>query len=100
MRLQPVLCRTGKQQGLFGIKFQTIFQLIVLGRLAVDLSTQGLNFGASLLQDAILRVHSIAENTGGRALLVHALHELAKQFYEHYGFISSPVNPMTLMLRL
>jgi len=74
--------------------------VIVLGRLAVDLRTQGLKLGASLLQDAVLRVHSIAENTGVRALLVHALHEPAKQFYEHYGFTSSPINPMTLMLRL
>lgn len=74
--------------------------VIVLGRLAVDLRTQGIKLGASLLQDAVLRVHSIAENTGVRALLVHALHKPAKQFYEHYGFTSSPINPMTLMLRL
>jgi hypothetical protein len=33
-------------------------------------------------------------------LLVHALHERARQFYEHYGFQASPVHPMTLMLRL
>jgi hypothetical protein len=31
---------------------------------------------------------------------VHALHERAKQFYEHYGFQPSPLHPMTLMLRL
>jgi GNAT superfamily N-acetyltransferase len=74
--------------------------VIVLGRLAVDLRTQGLKLGASLLQDAVLRVRSIAENTGVRVLLVHALHEAAKQFYEHYGFTSSPIKPMTLMLRL
>jgi hypothetical protein len=34
------------------------------------------------------------------ALLVHALHDSAKQFYEHYGFQASSVHPMTLMLRL
>jgi hypothetical protein len=45
-------------------------------------------------------VQSIAENAGVRALLVHALHERAKQFYEHYGFRVSPVHPMTLMLPL
>jgi hypothetical protein len=33
-------------------------------------------------------------------LLVHALHEKARQFYEHYGFQPSPTHPMTLMLRL
>lgn len=35
-----------------------------------------------------------------RTLLVHALNERARQFYEHYGFQASPAHPMTLMLRL
>ncbi len=34
------------------------------------------------------------------ALLVHALNDRARQFYEHYGFRESPQHPMTLMLRL
>jgi len=33
-------------------------------------------------------------------LLVHAINDRAKQFYEHYGFQESPQHPMTLMLRL
>lgn len=74
--------------------------VIVLGRLAVDLHAQGIKLGASLLQDAVIRVQTVAENTGVRALLVHALHEQAKQFYEHYGFQASPTHPMSLMLRL
>lgn len=40
------------------------------------------------------------QNAGVRALLVHALNERAKQFYEHYGFQESPQHPMTLTLRL
>jgi hypothetical protein len=43
---------------------------------------------------------SVSHNAGVRALLVHALHDRAKQFYEHYGFQESPQHPMTLMLRL
>lgn len=35
-----------------------------------------------------------------RALLVHALHERARQFYEYYGFQASPVHPLSLMLRI
>jgi len=31
---------------------------------------------------------------------VHALHDRTKEFYEYYGFQSSPLPPMTLMLRL
>jgi hypothetical protein len=56
--------------------------------------------GASLLQDAVGRAVSVSQNAGVRALLVHALHDRAKQFYEHYGFQESPQHPMTLMLRL
>jgi hypothetical protein len=33
-------------------------------------------------------------------LLVHALHERAKEFYLYFGFQASPVHPLTLMLRL
>ena len=74
--------------------------VLVLARLAVDRRAQGIQLGAALLQDAVGRAMSVAQNAGVRALLVHALHERAKQFYEHYGFQSSPQQPMTLMLRL
>jgi hypothetical protein len=53
-----------------------------------------------LLQDAVHRALTVSQNAGVRALLVHALHERAKQFYEHYGFQESPQHPLTLMLRL
>lgn len=74
--------------------------VMVLARLAVDHRAQGIKLGASLLRDAVARAVSVSQNAGVRALLVHALHERAKQFYEHYGFQESPQHPMTLMLRL
>ena len=74
--------------------------VMVLARLAVDVRAQGLKLGAGLLQDAVRRVLVVSENAGVRALLVHAIDERAKQFYEHYGFQASPLHPMTLMLRL
>ena len=74
--------------------------VMVLGRLAVDCRAQGIKVGASLLQDAVKRAIAVSQNTGVRALLVHALHEQAKQFYEHYGFQESPQHPMTLLLRI
>lgn len=72
----------------------------VLGRLAVDRSVQGTRLGASLLHDAVKRAMSVAQDAGVRALLVHALDDTAKSFYEHYGFQPSAVHAMTLMLRL
>lgn len=74
--------------------------VMVLARLAVDQRAQGIQLGAALLQDAVSRAVMVSHSAGVRALLVHALDERAKQFYEHYGFQESPQHPMTLMLRL
>ena len=74
--------------------------VMVLARLAVDMRAQGMKLGAGLLRDAVERSLAVAQNAGVRALLVHALHERAKEFYMHYGFQASPVHPLTLMLRL
>ncbi len=74
--------------------------VMVLARLAVDTRAQGIKLGAAMLRDAVNRAVAVSENAGVRALLVHALHDRAKQFYEHYGFQVSPTHPMTLMLRL
>lgn len=74
--------------------------VMVLARLAIDHRAQGVKLGGALLQDAVHRAVTVSQNTGVRALLVHALHDRAKAFYEHYGFQASPLHPMTLMLRL
>jgi len=74
--------------------------VMVLARLAVDRGVQGQQLGAALLQDAVKRAVTVSSNVGVRALLVHALHERARQFYERYGFQSSPIHPLSLMLRL
>jgi GNAT superfamily N-acetyltransferase len=72
--------------------------VMVLGRLAVDRAYQGRGFGSGLLRDAILRILHAAEIGGIRAILVHAISDEAKRFYEHHGFVESPVDPMTLMI--
>jgi GNAT superfamily N-acetyltransferase len=74
--------------------------VMVLARLAVDRRAQGIKLGGALLQDAVNRAVVVSQNAGVRALLVHALDDRAKGFYEHYGFQSSPLHPLTLMLRL
>ncbi len=74
--------------------------VMVLARLAVDQRAQGVQLGGALLKDAVHRAVAVSQNAGVRALLVHALHDQAKAFYEHYGFQASPPHPMTLMLRL
>jgi GNAT superfamily N-acetyltransferase len=74
--------------------------VIVLGRLAVDTRAQGKKLGAALLKDAVTRTLVVAESAGVRALLVHALNQKAKTFYEYYGFQESPIDSSVLMLKL
>ncbi len=74
--------------------------VVVLGRLAIDKGAQGQGLGRALLRDAILRTLQAADIIGVRAVLVHALSEPAKRFYEACGFTSSPINPLTLMITL
>lgn len=74
--------------------------VVVLARLAVDRSYQGMGLGRALLQDAGKRVLHAADAIGIRGLLVHALDETAQAFYERLGFDSSPLDPMTLMITL
>lgn len=74
--------------------------VMVLARLAVDARAQGMKLGPAMLQDALQRCVLVSQNTGVRAMLVHALNDRARQFYEHYGFKASPTHSMTLMLRL
>lgn len=74
--------------------------VMVLGRLAVDRAYHGKGLGADLLQNAILRTLRLAQDVGIRALVVHALHDQARQFYLHHGFSESAIDPLVLMLRI
>jgi GNAT superfamily N-acetyltransferase len=74
--------------------------MTVLGRLAVDHSQQGRGLGTALLQDAVMRTAQAAEIVGARGMLVHAISESARAFYQGNGFVTSPTNPMTLVLSL
>jgi predicted N-acetyltransferase YhbS len=73
---------------------------LLLGRLAVDRAWHGKGLGADLLSNAVLRVIGAAETIGARAILVHAISDDAKAFYEKHGFRSSPIEPMTLMVTI
>ena len=74
--------------------------VMVLARLAIDQAQQGKRLGPALLRDAILRTLQAADIGGIRALLVHAIDEEAARFYEHHGFMRSPIEPLTLMITL
>ena len=60
--------------------------VVLLGRLAVCQSCQGMGLGETLLIDALRRVVSLADKIGIRAIEVDAIDESAKRFYVKYGF--------------
>lgn len=70
----------------------------LLARLAVDRTVQRRGVGAWLLRDALLRTLSAAESVGIRVLLVHAIDEDARAFYERHGFEPSPTDPLNLQM--
>jgi GNAT superfamily N-acetyltransferase len=74
--------------------------ILLLGRLAIEGAWHRKGPGADLLSDAVLRAIGAAKTIGVRAILVHAISDEAKAFYEKHGFRSSPVEPMTLMITI
>lgn len=70
----------------------------LLARLAVDATVQGRGLGAWLLRDAMLRTLNAAESMGIRILLVHAIDDTAKAFYERHGFEPSPTDAFNLQM--
>jgi GNAT superfamily N-acetyltransferase len=72
--------------------------LMLLARLAVSQTWQGQGAGAGLLKDAMCRTLQAAEIAGIRALAAHAKNDVARAFYEHFGFIPSPTDPLHLFV--
>ena len=72
----------------------------VIGRLAVDLRSQGSGLGEFLLLDAIHRIVRAGDTIGVYAVVVDALHDHASAFYERYGFVPFPSQPLRLYLPL
>lgn len=74
--------------------------VILLARLAVDRTCQGMRVGESLLLEALKRSLQAASTIGGVAVLVHALDDDVKAFYERYDFEPSPSNTHHLLLTM
>lgn len=75
--------------------------VVVLTRLGVDRSCQGLGLGRALVVDALRRVAAAADVVGVRALLIHCENESARDFYVRLAkFDPSPTDPMHLLLMM
>ena len=72
--------------------------IVLLARLAVDKGQQGKGLGKALLFDALTRIEQAADIVGVRAVMVHAIDEAARRFYERFEFEPSPVDPFQMLL--
>jgi hypothetical protein len=82
-----------RQQGL-----PSQIPVLILGRLARDISYKGKGLGPDLLQDAFVRILSASQIVGFRALLVHALDDEAAAFWKEYEFIECPIGSKTFYM--
>ena len=74
--------------------------VILLGQLAVDTDYQDRRLGSDLLVDAVRRALAASDLIGARAIIVQAIDERAKSFYERFGFRPfSEREPLMLLLR-
>jgi GNAT superfamily N-acetyltransferase len=77
---------------------QNPIPLTLLARLALDQEEQGAGIGAGLLKDALKRFLQAQSIIAARALVVHAKDAQAVEFYQHFGFVPSPLDPYHLYL--
>lgn len=73
---------------------------ILLGKLALDESLQGQGLGTELLIFALRTIIQAARVAGGRLVVVDAIDEAARRFYEHHDFQKLPGNERRLVLKL
>jgi GNAT superfamily N-acetyltransferase len=72
--------------------------VVLLARLAVDRSRQGMGLGGFLLRDALARSLDLSDQLGIHAVVVDALDAEAKAFYERLGFLPLTGDEMRLFL--
>jgi len=65
--------------------------VILLGRLARDITTKGTGLGEHLLLDALFRSYHLSNaSIGAMAVVVDPINEKAVEFYKKYGFEQLP----------
>jgi len=65
--------------------------VILLGRLARNITAKGIGLGEHLLLDALFRAFTLSdESIGAMAVIVDPMHQFAIKFYEKYGFEQLP----------
>jgi predicted GNAT family N-acyltransferase len=72
--------------------------IVLIGRLACDHRARGQGLGGLLLFDAIQRIVRVSVEIGVALIVVDAKDNQAAAFYEHFGFVPFPDQPMRLAM--
>jgi len=73
---------------------------IRLAKLALDSTIHGQGLGTDLLVHALEAILAAARRAGGRVVLVDAIDDEARTFYEHHDFEPLPGRPRRLVMTL
>lgn len=74
--------------------------MVLLARLAVDRSQLGRGVGAMLLAEALRKAVAAGEVATARLIVVAAVDENAAAFYQRFGFVRTPENPLRFYRRM
>lgn len=88
------------KSGRKGLPQRIPIPVALIGQLAVDLSARGRGLGGILLIDALRRIGRVSDETGIRAVQVHAKDGEARAFYLKYGFESMQDDALHLYLSM
>ena len=70
----------------------------LLGRLAIDSRYQGSGYGEIMLIDALRRVLQATTEVASFAVVVDAINDRARSFYEQYSFCAFPDQKLRMFL--
>jgi GNAT superfamily N-acetyltransferase len=73
---------------------------LLLAKLALDRSHQGSGLGSELLVTALTTIVEAAKRAEGRLVIVDAVNDQAKRFYEHHNFTPLPGDDRRLVMKL
>jgi len=79
-------------------KYPRIVPAAKLARLAVKKDRQRQNLGKLMMTEAMQRIINVSQQVGIIGFLVDAKDEAAKCYYQRYGFIEFPKQPLQLFL--
>jgi GNAT superfamily N-acetyltransferase len=73
---------------------------ILLAKLALDVESHGQGLGTELLLVALRTIIAAARSAGGKLVVVDAIDDRARSFYEHHDFARLPNRDDRLVLKL